>query len=181
MMIPLSRPGVTRRVALGSLFGGTLPVLAAEASAIADPAAKIVWPALHAVNAVDIQPADWVAMPAVVVFWETWCPYCKRHNERVEQLYQSVRGKKMRVMGATTETDESKVLAYVQSSQLHFPVAMVSKEFRAQFSGRRVIPLTCLVAGDGQLLQVIPGEMTLDDVLSLPAQVLGAHPKIRTS
>lgn len=174
-------PPVSRRQVLGGLATCALPVLAAEVSATPETAVKVAWPALHAVNGPDIQPADWADMPAIVVFWETWCPYCKRHNERVEQLYQSVRGKKIRVLGATTETDEAKVRAYVQSSQLHFPVAMVSADFRTQFTRRKVIPLTCLVAGDGQLLQVIPGEMGLDDVLSLAAQVMGTHPKIRSS
>ncbi len=111
-------------------------------------------------------------MPAIVVFWETWCPFCKRHNGHMEKLHQATRGKKLRILGATTETDEAKVQAYVQSNQLHFPVALVDRDFRSQFTTRRVIPLTCLVSASSQLMQVIPGEMAYDDVLSLGTEVM---------
>jgi len=49
---------------------------------------------------------------------------------------------------------------------------MVDQDFRHQFSARRVIPLTCLVAAGGRVLQVIAGEMAADDVQSL-ARTLG--------
>ena len=171
---------VSRRTVLGSV--GVAASFALGANELPDAKASaantIQWPALHLVNGPDLKPGEWTGLPAIVVFWETWCPYCKRHNARVEQLYQATLGKKIRVMGATTETDEAKVKAYVTSSQLHFPVALVTPDFREQFTKRKVIPLTCLVSAAGTLLQVIPGEMTQEDVLALAAQVMGGGPKI---
>jgi thiol-disulfide isomerase/thioredoxin len=171
---------VSRRTVLGSV--GVAASFALGANELPDAKASaantIQWPTLHLVNGPDLKPGDWAGLPAILVFWETWCPYCKRHNARVEQLYQATMSKKMRVMGATTETDEAKVKSYVASSQLHFPVAMVTPDFRAQFTKRKVIPLTCLVSAAGNLMQVIPGEMTQEDVLALATQVMGGSPKI---
>ncbi len=170
---------VSRRVFVGGIAGAFLSGRATELPVAPDAAGNtITWPALHLVNGADLKSGEGAGVPAIVVFWETWCPYCKRHNASVEQLYQATLGQKLRVMGATTETDEAKVRAYVNSNQLHFPIAMVNPDFRAQFTKRRVIPLTCLVSASGQLLQVIPGEMTLEDVLSLATQVMGRSPKI---
>ena len=174
---------VSRRTVLGSV--GTAASFALWASELQDAKAlaanTIQWPALHLVNGPDLKSGEWAGLPAIVVFWETWCPYCKRHNSRVEQLYQATLGKNVRVMGATTEADEAKVKAYVASSELHFPVAMVPPDFRAQVTKRKVIPLTCLVSAAGTLLQVIPGEMTQEDVLALAAQVMGSSPKISSN
>lgn len=170
----------SRREVLGGMaVAATFGLHASELPEAKAPAANsIQWPALHLVNGPDLKPGEWAGVPAIVVFWETWCPYCKRHNARVEQLYQATTGKNIRVMGATTETDEAKVKAYVASSQLHFPVATVTPDFRAQFTKRKVIPLTCLISAVGNLLQVIPGEMTQEDVLALATQVMGGSPKI---
>lgn len=118
-------------------------------------------------------------MPVVLVFWETWCPYCKRHNVHVERLYQETRGMQIRVLGATTETNADKLTSYLRANQFHFPVAHIEPGLRGQFSQRRVIPLTCLVTENGRLLQAIPGEMGYEDLYSLAGQVLqDTSPKI---
>lgn len=163
---------ISRRLVLGSAAMAMLPISLAGWAATDPVVTTIVWPELQLVSGTILRQDAWINMPAVVVFWETWCPYCKRHNSRVEQLYQSTLGKRIRVIGATTENNENKVKAYVQSNQLHFPVAMVDTDFRGQFTKRRVVPMTCLVSADGRLVQVIPGEMASADVLSLPAEVM---------
>lgn len=170
---------ITRRLVLGSAAMAMLPISMGGLAAADTVATTIVWPELRLVDGTKLRQAAWINMPAVVVFWETWCPYCKRHNSHVEQLYQSTLGKRIRVIGATTENNEGKVKAYVQSNQLHFPVAMVDADFREQFTKRRVVPLPCLVSADGRLVQVIPGEMASDDVLSLANKVIvGSGSKI---
>jgi thiol-disulfide isomerase/thioredoxin len=116
-----------------------------------------------------LKAQEWQGVPVVVVFWATWCPYCKRHNAHIEALHQASAGTTLRVLGVSTETDPSKVLGYMQSNQFHFPVALADSRFRAQFSDRRVIPLTCLVSARGRLMQAVPGEWTRDDVMALAA------------
>lgn len=164
---------VPRRLVLSGLAATLLPVpLTGSAAGSDSRGGTIAWPELRLVTGGRLKPEAWVDMPAIVVFWETWCPFCKRHNGHMEKLHQATRGKKLRILGATTETDEAKVQAYVQSNQLHFPVALVDRDFRSQFTTRRVIPLTCLVSASSQLMQVIPGEMAYDDVLSLGTEVM---------
>jgi thiol-disulfide isomerase/thioredoxin len=162
---------VSRRSVLKGAVLGTLPTLGAAAEPDAFEG-RIVWPELHLADGTTLLPAAWANTPAVIVFWEPWCPYCKRHNAHVEDLYQSTLGQKIRIMGATSEMDIAKVRRYLQANQFHFSVAMVGAEFRAQFTTRRVIPMTCLVSAEGRLLQAIPGEMANADVLSLATPLL---------
>lgn len=150
--------------------------IAAGAVPAASPA-PIDWSGLRLLDDPGDGPAHWAGLPVVVVFWATWCPYCKRHNARIEQLYQHSRSQGLRVLGVTDETDLDKIAASVQTQQIHFPIAMAPTAFRAQFTSRRVLPLTCVVSAQGRLLQAIPGEMALEDVMSLAALAV-AKPKI---
>ena len=148
--------------------------------ASAGPSAPTIrWPALRLLDGTSLTPLALNTMPVMLVFWETWCPYCKRHNVHIERLYQATLGMHIRVLGATTETNADKLASYLRANQLHFPVAHIERGFRDQFSQRRVIPLTCLVAENGRLLQAIPGEMGYQDLYSLAGQVLqDISPKI---
>ncbi|MEI6618249.1 MAG: TlpA disulfide reductase family protein [Betaproteobacteria bacterium] len=129
----------------------------------------IVWPELQLLSGSILRPEYWSKMPTIVVFWETWCPYCKRQNAHIDQLYRATSSQKIRVIGVTTEANMAKVKTYMEDSQFIFPVAIVDASFRTQFTHRLVVPLTCLVSASGRLMQVIPGEMTKEDVLSLAA------------
>ena len=148
--------------------------------ASAEPSAPTIhWPELRLLDGTSLTPLGLNTMPVMLVFWETWCPYCKRHNVHIERLYQATLGMHIRVLGATTETNADKLASYLRANQLHFPVAPIARGFRDQFSQRRVIPLTCLVAENGRLLQAIPGEMGYEDLYCLAEQVLqDISPKI---
>jgi len=169
---------VSRRSALLGAAGGMLALgRAAQAQALDGefgeaPAAMIRWRDLTLIDGSTVDAAAWSSRPAIVVFWQTWCPFCKRHNAQMEALFESAPHAPYRILGASTESDKDKVARYVQANGIHFPVAMVDQDFRHQFSARRVIPLTCLVAAGGRVLQVIAGEMAADDVQSL-ARTLG--------
>ncbi len=154
------------------LVGAVAALLALgdSGAASSDPVGSpIDWSPLRMLDGSNVKEQDWQGVPVVVVFWATWCPYCKRHNAHVEQLFQASRGKKLRVLGVTTETDQAKVQGYMQANQFHFPVALADSSFRAQFSDRRVVPLTCLVSAKGRLVQAVPGEWSQDDVMALAA------------
>jgi len=167
------RSVISRRQVLAS---AVVPIVASAGSAQAQGeknGAIIVWPELKLLSGATLRTDDWSNMPAIIVFWETWCPYCKRQNAHVDQLYQATLRQKMRVIGVTTEKNEAKVKAYMQSNQFSFPVALIDTEFRSQFTKRVIVPLTCLVSASGRLMQVIPGEMSNEDVLSLESVLLG--------
>ena len=172
--IAVSRRHVLAGSAAALLWGPVAGRASAESSA-----PTIHWPALRLLDGTSLTPLALNTMPVMLVFWETWCPYCKRHNVHIERLYQATRGMHIRVLGATTETNADKLASYLRANQLHFPVAHIERGFRDQFSQRRVIPLTCLVAENGRLLQAIPGEMGYEDLYSLAGQVLqDISPKI---
>jgi len=65
------------------------------------------------------------------------------------------------------ENDTSAVQRHVQRRGWQFAVTLDNPPMAAALSMRRITPLTVTVDRQGRLLQVIPGEMSEDDVLGL--------------
>ena len=135
--------------------------------ALADRHARIRWPVLTLLDGETLDAEAWNDTAAVVVFWATWCPFCRRHNAHIERLHRAAAGPHLRVLSVALDGDEKAVRRYMTTNGFDFPVLVGRAELRALFTSRRVIPMTCLVDRRGLLVQAIPGEMAEADVLAL--------------
>jgi thiol-disulfide isomerase/thioredoxin len=158
---------------LGLLLSGAHGLAQAQAVVPEPTRAVIDWPAMSLVDGSTLAPGAWHDTAAVVVFWATWCAYCRRHNARIEQLYRSTVGLRLRVLGVAVDADTQAVQRYRAQNDLHFPMLAGDPGLRAQFTNRRVVPITGLVDRRGRRLQVIPGEMSKDDVMALASLAEG--------
>ncbi len=152
---------------LGLMIGG---------SAHAGAAAKgdvIAMPALPLIDGGRIEPAEWKDRAAVIVFWATDCAYCKRHNARLDKLYQAIGARRsdLLIVGIATDGDLQAVRRHVADHGLHFPVALEPPGLRSMLTDRRVIPTTILLDRQGRLLFAIPGEMSEEDLLAVGRQL----------
>ena len=146
---------------------------AARAQQGQEPVHKAIdWPVLQLLDGTTLSPSSWQGQAAIVVFWATYCPFCKRHNAHIDKLVQAVRGQPLRVLGVALDSDAEAVRRYMASNRYQFPVTVDGDALRRRFTSRRIIPMTCLLDQQGRLVQAIPGEMTEDDVLGLPRTVL---------
>lgn len=88
-----------------------------------------------------------------VVFWETWCPHCKREVPKVEKIYTDLKGKGLQVLGVTkvtkSATDEG-VAEFITSNNLSYPMAKENGELSAYF-GVSGIPAAAVVK-DGKII-----------------------------
>lgn len=164
------RPGLGRRelVVAGAAGGFALLV---HALALAAPAKgdAVDLPRLSLLDGSALDPADWLGRRGVIVFWSTDCPFCQRHNARLEQLYQRARarGSDLRIVALATDGDADLVRRHVAARGWHFPVGLATPAIRAAFTDRRVVPITVLIDRQGRLQLAIPGEMSADDVLAI--------------
>lgn len=140
--------------------------------AASDARPVIAWPEIQLLDGGTLSPASWHGQAAVVVFWATDCPFCKRHNAHVDKLHRASRGQPLRVLGVAIDGDAASVRHYMASNHYEFPVALDGGDLRRRLTQRRVIPMTCVIDRQGRLLQAIPGEMFEDDVLDLPRTLL---------
>jgi len=159
-----NRPqGLSRRrcliAGLGLGASIALPVQSATVGQVAE------WPSVRLLDGTLLQPDSWREQASLVVFWATYCPYCKRHNAHVDKLARAVAGQRLRILGVALDTDEQAVRRYMVANDYRFPVTMDGTSLRAQLGLRSVIPMTCVFDRGGRLVQAIPGEMSEADVL----------------
>ena len=72
----------------------------------------------------------------LLVFWEVWCPHCKREVPKLQALYDSLKGDGLQVVGLTkvnrSATDES-VVDFIKEKNLAYPCAKETGELSAHF------------------------------------------------
>jgi peroxiredoxin len=127
----------------------------------------VPWPKLTLLNGDVVLPRQWQGQAAVLVFFATTCPYCRRHNEHVEKLHQAAQGLPLRVLAVAQDSNAEVVKTYVRQHRYHFPVTLDSIALRPLFSQRQIIPLTCVVDRASKLREVLPGEMFEEDLLEM--------------
>jgi hypothetical protein len=161
---------ITRRACLLSTLA-----LAGPLAAVARPAVSgdtLEWPPLRLLDGSVLAPSAWQDTAAVLVFWHTTCPFCKRQNAHVDKLFRSLGRRPLRVLGVALDQDETTVQRYLQDNRYGFAVTMDAARLRDRIAMRNVIPTTCLVDRNARLLQTIPGEMFEEDVMELVSVVV---------
>jgi thiol-disulfide isomerase/thioredoxin len=101
----------------------------------------------------------------IVVFWATTCPFCKRHNAHIDKLRRAAEGRPLEIVTVARDKDPQAVRRYLAANGYGFGVTMAQAPMAAALHERRVIPLTVVVGPDGNLREVVPGEMFEEDVM----------------
>jgi thiol-disulfide isomerase/thioredoxin len=156
-----------RRVLLGSPLALWV---AAGHEAVAAPASKgqpVSWPDVTLLDGTRLTAADWHDRAAVVVFWSTTCPFCRRHNAHLQKLHEAAAGLPLRVLGVASERDAAAVRQHAQRAGYTFALTLDRTPMAAALSERRSVPLTAVITRQGLLKQVLPGEMAEADVMEL--------------
>lgn len=154
--------------ALALACGGWLGAAGGPATA-AVPATgdRIAWPELRLLDGRPLPAPALQQRAAVLVFFSTSCPFCRRHNQHVQKLVNASAGLPLQVLGVAQDRSADDVRRYLAQQGLRFDVTLDEQALRARLSPRRVIPLTCVLDREGRLREVIPGEMFEEDVLGL--------------
>ncbi|HLR78163.1 MAG TPA: TlpA disulfide reductase family protein [Burkholderiaceae bacterium] len=105
--------------------------------------------------------------PVIVQYWASWCPFCGRQNPHLQRLWDTARNTGLEVLTVSVDTDEAEARAYLEDRGYTFPTVMQTPELLHVFGKRRVIPKIFVIAADGRVMEVIPGEMFEEDVLDL--------------
>jgi thiol-disulfide isomerase/thioredoxin len=118
--------------------------------------------------------ADVTAHPArLLVFWEVWCPHCKREVPKLEELYQRNR-ERLSVVGLTRLTrdvTEAQVRAFIDDNGVSYPIAKETGTMTEAY-GVSGIPAAAIVDDGVVVWRGHPAKLT-DEILDA---VLGEAP-----
>ena len=77
----------------------------------------------------------------IAVFWETWCPHCRREMPDMNALYAEHKAAGLKVIGFTKlsrETTREEAMAFIDENQLVFPIAQEDGEISKSVSVRGI-------------------------------------------
>lgn len=137
-----------RRAATG-LFS-VLLVLIAQAATASEPAAVgVPLPAftLERLGGGEVSEADLAGHPALVVFFDTACPYCKRLAPGIERTWQRYGEQGLRVL-AISFREQGNVQAWRTDNEVSFDIAIDGDAVAAAF-GATSTPTWFFVDAEG--------------------------------
>jgi thioredoxin-related protein len=161
--------GLDRRRTLAALAGAALgpapwlPLLASPAA----PGDRVQWPQVTLLDGSPWGAAQAEGKAVVAMFWSITCAFCRRHNAHVELLRQSATAQSLELITVVRESDAQTVQGLMSRQGCRFAVTLDNLAMSAALSMRKLTPITVTVDRRGRLMQVIPGEMSEDDVLAL--------------
>jgi len=98
----------------------------------------------------------------LLIFWEVWCPHCKREVPKLQKLYDELKGDGLQVVGLTkvnrSSTNE-RVQEFIDTEKLSYPVAKEDGSTSAYFSVRGV-PAAAVVKGGEVVWRGHPAQLT---------------------
>ncbi len=77
----------------------------------------------------------------LLVFWETWCPHCRREVPKLQQIYAALKDQGLQVLGVTRITknsSEEAVEAFLKENEITYPIAKEDGKMNAHFSVRGI-------------------------------------------
>ena len=90
---------------------------------------------------------------SVLVFWETWCPHCKKEAPKIEQLHNTYKGQDIQFIGVTKMsrniTDEQ-MAAFIETHGLTYPIAK-EKGDQSQYFNVSGVPAAAVIK-DGKII-----------------------------
>jgi thiol-disulfide isomerase/thioredoxin len=79
--------------------------------------------------------------PTLLVFWETWCPHCKREVPKLEAIHTALKDEGLQVVGVTRITKsstEETVQTFIEDNKMTYPVAKEDGTVGSHFSVRGI-------------------------------------------
>jgi peroxiredoxin len=100
----------------------------------------------------------------VLVFWETWCPHCRREVPKLEKMYQENRDRGLQVLGLsklTKSATEETLRGFADEHGLQFPLAKEDGALSSHF-GVSGIPAVAVVQEGRVIWRGHPARITAE-------------------
>ncbi|TEA77127.1 redoxin family protein [Allopusillimonas ginsengisoli] len=140
---------------------------APPAQAVVEVGDHVSLPEIHLLDGETLAEGHFNGKPVIIEYWATWCPFCARQNPYVQKLWHEAQGSGLEILTVSIDRTDTLAADYMKKHGYTFPVAMETQALRDVLGKRKVVPNIIVIKADGQVAEVIPGEMFEEDVLGL--------------
>lgn len=100
--------------------------------------------------------------PLIINVWASWCGPCRAEMGSLERLSRRIGGKKLTVIGISTDDDAAAAAAFLQRSRVTFDNYLDRNLLLENMLGAKTIPLTVLIDAQGRVVKRINGYQEWD-------------------
>ena len=101
--------------------------------------------------------------PTLYVFWEVWCPHCKREVPKLEQTFASFGPRGLQMIGVTKQSrgiTDDQVESFIADNSLSYAVAREEGEVMSEHYGVLGIPAAAMVVDGVVVWRGHPGRLS---------------------
>ncbi|MBZ4644463.1 MAG: alkyl hydroperoxide reductase/Thiol specific antioxidant/Mal allergen [Deferribacteraceae bacterium] len=102
----------------------------------------------------------------VLVFWATYCPFCKKELKDINSEYHKFTEKNVRVIALSTDLIKSTVENFLKTANYKFETYIASEDIKKQFN-IHYIPVTVIIDKNGDLHDITPGRKSVKDIFEM--------------
>lgn len=88
---------------------------------------------------------------AVLIFWTTWCPYCKQEVPDIERFYMENRDR-VAVVGINVRENRAKVERYIRKNRISYPVVLDSNGNIARLYNLKGVPAIVAISKEDKIM-----------------------------
>jgi peroxiredoxin/outer membrane lipoprotein-sorting protein len=93
----------------------------------------------------------------ILDFWATWCGPCVASLPHLNQVYEDLKGKGLKVFAVNVQEEKEKVQGFVTAHKLGMPILLDSQGSVGQLYQVEGIPQTVIIGKDGKVAKVLIG------------------------
>jgi peroxiredoxin len=97
-------------------------------------------------------------------FWGTWCKPCEKEMPYMNNQYKQFKDQGVQVLAVNVSESEFLVNRFVSKHNLEFPIVIDKNGEVLNAYGVDPLPTTFLINPDGEVVKVITGTMTEEDI-----------------
>ena len=138
--------------------------LSARAAAVGN---RVEWRDVTLLDGRTLPSSALAGRVVVVEIWASWCPFCKRQNPLLQQLYEEHGGRGLEFLTFSIDREPAKARAYMTENKYTFPAAMATAQSDKWFGPREGLPEVYVVGRDGRIVFKESKEMFPEEVREL--------------
>jgi len=93
----------------------------------------------------------------VVIFWASWCGWCRKEIPTLKKIHQNYDEKKVKIIAVSQDQDKEKLLTFIKKQEIPYSVYYRNDEFADCLGEFRGIPTTFILDKNFKVIQKFVG------------------------
>ena len=117
------------------------------------------------------QLSDYKGQGVFLNFWGTWCKPCAKEMPAMDRQYEVFKEQGVHVLAVNIAQSDFEVQRFADQYDLDFPIVIDKTKSVMEAYNIDPLPTTLLVNPDGEIQQIVRGEMTEQDIAHFMEQI----------